>query len=713
MVEGMQLSPSLRGGAAPHADHTTAEETPTVATTRFVPEIQGLRTIALLLVATFHIWIGRVSGGVDIFLLISAYLLTRSLTTQAERGKLTRPITFILKKFTRLLPAAVLTIALTLLAGFLILDSRFWNTMMAQGLAALTYTMNFWLQGAQVDYYAQSRSDASLFQHFWSLAIQGQVFLLWPVLHLLAEVASRITKVRVRWILMAGFGIAFLGSFLYALRLTDFNQPYAYFSTPARLWEFAAGSLLALIVPYLRIPRRVATVLIWLGIAGAVSCGFVLPVQSSFPGVATLWPIISAALVIAPADAPSRTAEDQPWLLGHPILQRIGGYTYALYLTHWPVLILHAALTGVDRPDALRGAVLLVVSAGAAIVITEVADKPVARLARLDRPALPAWLPQIGWRRTVALAACLLLGFGAIGSSHNYYESFREGEFAAVANAPLHEMGPQAPDDAVFENPIPGRLIMSEQLFTGPSTPCPDAIQGFVPLGLCNTWGNTEDPDREIYIIGNSHSVTYSSMFMEIAEQQPNWLVTTQAYPGCTFLEAGSGSACDDVFTGSAQYIEQAQPDLVVVLGSFSAEEGPDQLFTGSNPHLADWIRTIENTTTTEVIALRDVPRFKVNMFECASTYGYEAPDCVKPTSVDQPDLASYVEEIEAAGGTWVDLNDVICRHDVCRPSNGGLVTYYDSNHLTDVFSRSLAKQLTEALRDEIPWWPREAWPGT
>lgn len=123
-------------------------------------------------------------------------------------------------------------------------------------------------------------------------------------------------------------------------------------------------------------------------------------------------------------------------------------------------------------------------------------------------------------------------------------------------------------------------------------------------------------------------------------------------------------------------------------------------------------MRTIEDTTTSEVIVLRDVPRFDVNMFECASTYGYEAPECVKPTSVDQPELASYVEEIEAAGGTWVDFNDVICRHDVCRPSNGGLVTYYDSNHLTDVFSRSLAKRLTEALRDEIPWWPREAWPG-
>lgn len=163
----MQLSPSLREDATPHTVSNATSAEKGAAPTRFVPEIQGLRTVALLLVATFHIWIGRVSGGVDIFLFISAYLLTRSLTTSAEQGKLTRPITFILKKFTRLLPAAVLTIALTLFAGFLILDSRFWNTMMAQGLAALTYTMNFWLQGAQVDYYAQSRSDASLLQHFW------------------------------------------------------------------------------------------------------------------------------------------------------------------------------------------------------------------------------------------------------------------------------------------------------------------------------------------------------------------------------------------------------------------------------------------------------------------------------------------------------------------------------------------------------------------
>ncbi|MBN6778297.1 acyltransferase [Pseudoclavibacter alba] len=708
----MQLSPSLREGATPRADSPAKPEEKAAATTRFVPEIQGLRTIALLLVATFHIWIGRVSGGVDIFLLISAYLLTRSLTTSAEQGKLTRPITFILKKFTRLLPAAVLTIALTLLAGFLILDSRFWNTMMAQGLAALTYTMNFWLQGAQVDYYAQSRSDASLFQHFWSLAIQGQVFLLWPVLHLAAEVAAKVTKIRVRWILIAGFSLVFLGSFLYALKLTAINQPYAYFSTPARLWEFAAGSLLALVVPYLRIPRRVGTVLIWLGIAGAVSCGFVLPVQSSFPGVATLWPLISAALVIAPADASSRAASDRPWLLGHPILQKIGGYTYALYLTHWPVLILHTAVTRIERPDPLRGLLLLAVSVVAAVIITELADRPVAALAKADRPFRPSWLPQIGWRRLAALAACCALGFGAIGSSHSYYQSFREGEFAAVTNAPLHEMGPQAPDDARFGEPIPGRLIMSEQLFTGPSTPCTDDVAGFVPLGMCFTWGDTESADREIYIIGNSHSVTYSSMFMEIAEQQPNWLVRTQAYPGCTFLEVDTESACDDVFTGSAQYIQHAQPDLVVVLGSFSTPAGPDQLFTGDNPHLADWIRTIEDTTTSEVVTLRDVPRFDENMFECASEHGYDSPECVKPTSVDAPELEPYIAELEGAGGTWIDFNEAICRYGECRPSNGGLVTYYDDNHITDVFSRSLAQHLSAVLSRDVHWWPQAAWPA-
>ena len=135
--------------------------------TSYLPEVQGLRTVAVVLVAIFHIWIGRVSGGVDVFLLISAYLLTRSLTASATAGNSPKPLQFILRKFARLLPLAAATILLTLVAGWLIMPASQHATLTGDALASLGYFENIRLQQLQADYYAHDLGGASLFQHFW------------------------------------------------------------------------------------------------------------------------------------------------------------------------------------------------------------------------------------------------------------------------------------------------------------------------------------------------------------------------------------------------------------------------------------------------------------------------------------------------------------------------------------------------------------------
>lgn len=147
--------------------------------TRFRPEIQGLRSLAVLMVVSYHIWFGRVSGGVDVFLLISAFLMTLQFVSRYEES---RPVSLVrhwLHLFWRLLPAVVVVLTGTLAATFVIVPRTRWTEIVNQAWASLFYVQNWLLQKQVVNYYAADHSLASPMQHFWSLSIQGQVFILW------------------------------------------------------------------------------------------------------------------------------------------------------------------------------------------------------------------------------------------------------------------------------------------------------------------------------------------------------------------------------------------------------------------------------------------------------------------------------------------------------------------------------------------------------
>src|SRR5919112_1046360 len=147
----------------------------------FRPEVQGLRALAVLMVVAYHVWLGRVSGGVDIFLLISAFLLTLSFVRKAEDGRPFGLVAHWLHLFKRLLPAAVVVILGVLAGTWLILPQSRWPQVLDQAWASLLYSQNWLLADTAVDYYAQDHVGASPLQHFWSLSIQGQVFILWPL----------------------------------------------------------------------------------------------------------------------------------------------------------------------------------------------------------------------------------------------------------------------------------------------------------------------------------------------------------------------------------------------------------------------------------------------------------------------------------------------------------------------------------------------------
>lgn len=176
---------------------------------KFLPEVQGLRALAVLMVVAYHVWFGRISGGVDIFLLISAFLLTRQFTRRLEAGKGLALLKYWVHLFKRLLPLIAVTLLVVLAATRIWFPETSWPNVLSETWASLFYYQNWHLAAEAVDYYASDHSQASPLQHFWSLSIQGQIFILWPLIFAVAGLIAHKYKLKIRALLCYIFGAIF------------------------------------------------------------------------------------------------------------------------------------------------------------------------------------------------------------------------------------------------------------------------------------------------------------------------------------------------------------------------------------------------------------------------------------------------------------------------------------------------------------------------
>lgn len=680
----------------------------------YIPEIQGLRTIALLLVATFHVWLDRVSGGVDVFLLISAYLMTRSLTARAESGKRTNPVAHLVRKFARLMPAAIAVIALTLVVGIWLMPGSLWHGYAGDGVASAAYVMNFRLQDLSVDYFAANDAFTSPFQHFWSLSIQGQIFIIWALLHFIAEIASRITRLPVRAILGVGFGLVFVVSLTRSIWLTDFNQMFAYFDTPARLWEFAAGSLLAIVQPWVKLPNWLRWVFFATGVIGILSCGFVLPVAATFPGYVALWPVISAGLVILAADGQKPVGVGR--LLASPVLSRIGGYTYALYLTHWPTLIFFNFVVGVVAPNWWQGTMVLVMSAALAVLIVHFVERPVAnwvasesRRPTVDRTVWRERIRGLSWRPLIAIATSATLALGAAFGVTSLVDQIRDANNDLIRQADLSALGANADSFVDLGEPLQDpALVKDDWVSLGYECAEDDPYGNLLCYEIMPEDGSL--PSHVVYNIGNSHSGQLGGAFLEVVERQPTFAMRTQLAGSCNyeFSNEDISPECIGMWASAASYIADAQPDLVVVYGTYWEMGGGDRPVQG----ILEWVSDMQSVSPgTAFVVVRDNPRLDRSPFDCSMETSYMNPECVG--EFIRPDMEYLADQVREMGAIWVDLTDDICVETQCAPTRGGLFTYVDNNHISGTYARTLAQALSEQIHAELSWWPSEAFAGT
>ncbi|TVU65486.1 acyltransferase [Paenarthrobacter nitroguajacolicus] len=668
----------------------------------FRPEVQGLRALAVLMVAAYHIWLGRVSGGVDVFLLISAFLLTLSFTRKLENRKPLRLLQHWLHVFKRLLPAVVVVLLAILAGTWALIPQSRWPDVLTEAWASLTYRQNWQLAAFAVDYYAQQHVDASPLQHFWSLSVQGQVFILWPLIFAgvallqprLATWFPQRKAVGHRQLLFVAFGAVFVASLVFSIEQTYSNQAYAYFDTCARLWEFALGSLLALALPYLKPGRRLRVVLGWAGIAAMLACGLLLTVDRSFPGFVALWPTLAAACVIVAGQSGSRWGVDR--ILSSRPLVGVGGISYALYLWHWPILVFFLLATDTGTPGIVEGLGIMAAATVLAMVTTRCVEEPMRRW---------KWPDVRSWRAAVVIAACGAL----LALPVTAWQGAITAEATAIAAQP-HELTPGAaalspeyvgqPSEEARIIPAPAAMkdewANVDGACTGDHVPSDPVLEGCL---------QNEEPEvvtKRIVVLGDSHSQQYMAALGPIAKQH-GWEVVTLLKGGCRFGAQSEERPdfCNEFNKASSAYVLEHKPDAVFTVASLTHVDAP---FETEVPGYLEGIKPFTDLGI-EVVGVRDNPRFSFNMPECVQKKGKDSPDCNVPLEqslADASPLDDYVGKVD--GLHLLDMSDFICEQGTCPAVVGNVYVYKDDNHLSKTYVQSMIPMFEERLLAATGW---------
>ncbi|MCT1367264.1 acyltransferase family protein [uncultured Kocuria sp.] len=666
----------------------------------FRPEIQGLRAFAVLLVAIYHIWFGRVSGGVDVFLMISAFLMTLSFTGKIERGisiNWKQLSTYWVHVFKRIMPLVAIIVAACLVATRFLLSPGQWSSIMHEAFSVIFYYENWFSIFNAVDYYAADSGAASPFRHFWSLSIQGQIFLMWPLLFALGSFLVVKFRSKARVTLAVIFGLVFLGSFAFSVYYTETNQTAAYFNTFGRLWEFALGSLIAIVLPWIKVPKVVGAILTWIGLLAILLCGALLDVQGQFPGYIALWPTLAAAFIIICGESTTRWGADR--ILKWKPLVWLGSNSYGLYLVHWPLLVFFLSETDQDKAGLFSGFAILAVSILLAFLLTRFVDTPVRQW---------KWAEAKRWRALVVVAACVMLGAGTVIAW--------QGRIAYVtqkieANADKNNPGAEILDPEYTykgdKDPglLPTAIKRSEDWAqsNGMGEECSEEDDFDRDLhgmdgDACYHVVKNDHPSKRVVAVGNSHTEQWMTA-METQAEERNWDLVFLREPGCFFSSVEDNRDvpyCQTWIPKAESAIEDWHPDSLIMQSTFTAYDGSgESIRAGTEDQIRKW-----TGQGIGVIGIRDNARFAESQADCEREKSFD--ECTFPHVTGNTPDPTRAWEDQIPGYGAIDMDDLICPNGMCPPAIGNIYTYIDSGHLTATYIRSMKKFMDQRLDDAV-----------
>lgn len=676
----------------------------------FRPEIQALRAVAVLSVVLYHLWPRMFPGGfigVDVFFVVSGFLITGNMVREAEATGRLSLSTFWANRVRRILPAGLLAIVVTAVASVWLLPLTRLSNVASHALASVFYGENWLLASEAVDYLAQTNADTP-FQHFWSLGVEEQFYLIWPLvvtITLLSVAGSRFRRT-----LGAVFAALVVASFVWSVVLVGRGDPTAYFATQTRLWQLGAGALLALLPTTWRPPYRIR--LACAAVSVAVIAFGVLWIQPSmpFPGALALVPVLSAALLIGAGPIVggdgSASAESAGVLAWRPV-QWLGDISYSLYLWHFPPVVIYVALVGA-QPGLASGLGLALIALVLASLSYYLVEQPVRQsrwLKRSSRRTLIAGgvamglaailactplIPLALHRQEVAAASKVPTGAGPRGATAFDLSTLPPGADPSFVNAA----------QAILPDPI-GELAL-------PTMPGHTYNQcqasGEQPLRECSF--GPVDAAVKVAVVGDSNAAQYLPALLILAREN-NWRLVQYTRSECPFTRdmrptSATNSGCPAANAELLRkLVEEVKPDLVFAAASSSYDFGSGE--NGEPPGAAGfaayWNELLD--AGIRVVAVQPIPRPRRDPVECVGA------NLKAPIVCAEPRVEAVTPKVEALyrragqlapGVVALNLTDQVCSPDRCFAVLGNTLVYRDKAHFSVEFVQSLAGALRKVL---------------
>lgn len=702
-------------------------------------DLDGLRGIAITLVACFHIWFGRVSGGVDVFLALSGYFFLGSLLRHAMHSQ-TAHTTFrdainpwprLKRLLRRLLPALFTVLLGVTVLTLIVMPQTRWANIGQELKASALYYQNWHLAFNSQDYLAASSANSPL-QHIWSMSVQGQFFV---GLLLLAMVGTGLIKlisrvvpavarpqtVRILFALTA-VGLAAI-SFYWAHMRMGVNQQFNYYDTFSRLWEPLVGGLLAIWMPRWRVPHWIRNSLAVVALGLIITCGWWINGVESYPGPKALVPVGSTLIIIwAGATAlEQRSRHGQNRSQAMPAVNRmlattvpvwLGTIAYSLYLWHWPLLIFYLTLRDKNHASVLEGVMLIALSLGLAWLTKRYIEDPLrgggrSKLAHGTRDGRTRRLGYASVVTSILVVATLVTGVGIrmwqehvaniVVDTKNLDPRLYPGGRALLNGYPVPALDPQ---------PSPLEVVKDF-----PETSTDGYMSDFEDPGIHVGVYGDKNATKTIALIGGSHAEFWITA-LDALGQRNHFKVTT-------YLKMGCPMSTELVPKQQGVPYPQCHDWVVRVTNKVIADK-PDAVLTNSTRprdyEPGDWVPPTYTPIFDQflaagipVLGMRDTPwphnaKGLIDTPACLADGG-TADSCASPRAavLSPTDPAAELAKTRPDFHP-LDMSDGICGPTTCQGIVGNIIVYKDLHHLSATYVRSLTDELGRQLALALPW---------
>ena len=658
-------------------------------------DIQGVRAIAVGAVVIYHLWPARLPGGfvgVDIFFVVSGFLITAHILRGIEGRRFGAfLVSFYTKRVRRLAPAAATVLIATCVAIVALTPIGSWRDELSHVVASTFFFENWHLAAQSVDYLAADSGGASPLQHFWSLSVEEQFYIFWPLLLIaLALLARR------RSALIAAIGVFTAVSFAYGVWATGASPDSAYFSTLTRAWQFGCGALASFVIVR---SRALAFALPWIGAALALASLFVIRGEGDYPGLIALLPTLATVMMLLGREEESR------WSMGavssFAPIRWLGDVSYSVYLWHWPLIVFVPVALGRELTLPLK---LLVLALSLALghLSYRWIETPVRRSPRL------ATAP-----RTVALAAAALALVMVPTVAASTVAQRTEDQASLALQRQASDMpacfGALSIDDPGCDPDTkitPDEAAAAEEDLPLPWTDECDDNLGAMTEVLCE-YGDPNG-DTRVLLWGDSHAGSWAPAFANAGELG-RFSVTVAMRHGCpSTSSAPTATSMGRTITAEEQRNCQKRNDWVleslvpqydvVVLANMTTNY---TFSVDAGAAFADQVDAAARAGA-EVVVMQDVPLTgdkqgnRVNGPKCLAEHG----SCSNPVerALDTGAVADEIAQRATQPYRFIETSDRFCDAERCDYARGGVSVYFDQSHLSNSYSRSLGPW----LRDEL-----------